>query len=250
MSMLLRLFGFVLLLIVAVAALAPATLLAPPIARESGGVLTLVEAAGTVWSGRGTLFAAGERIPVAWKVEPAAILGGELAVRLTGQDAARPLPRALISASLDRLAATNVEIALPAAALLAAAGTPAPVVLDGVLRLRSAALERRGTEFAGGADLAWDGARIGVAGSPQSFDLGSIAIALTGGGDRLRGPVTNRGGKVALAGEAGIDARGAVTLDVLVTPRAPLDGAAVATLRALAQPEGDGWRLRWPARAR
>ncbi len=123
MSMLLRLFGFVLLLIVAVAALAPATLLAPPIARESGGVLTLVEAAGTVWSGRGTLFAAGERIPVAWKVEPAAILGGELAVRLTGQDAARPLPRALISASLDRLAATNVEIALPAAALLAAAGT-------------------------------------------------------------------------------------------------------------------------------
>ena len=250
MSMLLRLFGFVLLLAIAVAALAPATLLAPPIARESGGALTLVEAAGTVWSGRGTLFAAGERIPLAWKVEPAAILGGELAVRLTGPDAAHPLPRARISASLRRLTAANVEIALPAAALLPAAGAPTPVVLDGVLRLRSAALERRGTEFAGGADLDWDGARIGLAGSPQSFDLGGVAIALTGSGDRLRGPVTNRGGKVALVGEAGIDTRGAVVLDVLVTPRAPLDEAATATLRALGHPEGDGWRLRWPARAR
>jgi len=248
--MLLRLFGFVLLLAIAVAALAPATLLAPPIARDSGGALALVEPEGTVWNGRGTLVAAGERIPVAWNVETGAILGGALAVRLTGRDPARPLPRARLAASLHRLAAADVEIALPAAALLAVAGTPAPVALGGALRLRSVALERSGTAISGSADLAWDGARIGLAGSPQSFDLGSVAVALTGSGDRLRGPVTNRGGKVALAGEAGVDTRGAVTLDLLVTPRAPLDAAAVAALRALAHPEGDGWRLRWPARAR
>lgn len=250
MFTLLRLLGFALLLGVAVAALAPATLLAPPVARGSGGALALVDAAGTVWSGRGTLFVGGERVPVAWTVEPAAILGGELAVRLTGQDPARPLPRARIAAGLHRLAVANVEIALPAAALLPAGGTPAPVVLEGALRLRSAALERRGIEFAGGAELDWDGARVGLAGSPQSFDLGSVAIALTGSGDRLRGPLTNRGGKVALVGEAGIDARGAVTLDVLVTPRVPLDAAAAAMLRTLAHAEGDGWRLRWPARPR
>jgi hypothetical protein len=86
--------------------------------------------------------------------------------------------------------------------------------------------------------------------APDSFDLGSVAIALTGSGDRLRGPVTNRGGSVALIGEASIDSRGAVALDVLATPRAPLEPATAALLRSLGRPEGEGWRLQWPARAR
>jgi hypothetical protein len=250
MSVLLRLLGFVLLLAIAVAALAPATLLAPAIARETGGALALVEAAGTVWNGRGTLLAGGERIPVAWQVERAALLGGELAARLTGHDPAHPTPRARLAASLDRLAASEVEIELPAAAMLPAAGTPAPVVLGGTLRLRAAALERRVNGMAGGADLAWDGARIRLAAAPDSFDLGSVAIALTGSGDRLRGPVTNRGGSVALSGEASIDSRGAVALDVLATPRAALEPATAALLRSLGRPEGEGWRLQWPARPR
>lgn len=248
--MLLRLLGFVLLLAVAVAALAPAALLAPAVTRVTGGTLALVEAEGIVWNGRGALTAGGERIPVAWQVEPAGILGGELVARLTAADHARPTPRARLSASRDRFAVADVDITLPAAALLHAPDRRAPITLDGTLHLRAAALQRGATGFTGRADLAWERAGVRLAAGSPAFDLGSVAIALTGSGDRLQGPVTNRGGSVAVTGEASIDARGAATIDVLVTPRVPPDAATAAMLRALGRPEGEGWRLQWPAHAR
>lgn len=250
MSLLLRLAGFALLLGFAVAALAPAALIGPEVTRASGGALMLVETEGTVWRGRATLVAGGGRIPLAWQVEPAALLGGELAVRLTGQDAARASPRARLVAGRDRVAVTDVDIALPAAAFAVASGAGATVVPGGMLRVRAASIQRRADGFVGGFDLDWEDARIRVVATPQSFDLGSVAVAFTGSGDRLHGPVTNRGGRLALSGEAGIDAHGAATLDLQVTPRVPPDPGTASTLGALGRPEGPGWRLQWPVRAR
>jgi hypothetical protein len=250
MSMLLRLLGFALLLAIAVAALAPAALLAPAVARLTSGVLVLVEAEGSAWNGRGTLATGSERMPVAWRVEPAGLLGGELVTRLIAADPARPSPRARLSASRDRFAVADLDVALPAAALLHASDQRATLALDGTLHLRAAALERRAAGITGRADLAWERAGIRLGAGSPSFDLGSVAIALTGSGDRLHGPVTNRGGSFAVTGGAGIDARGAATIDVLVTPRVPPDPATFAMLGGLGRREGEGWRLQWPAPTR
>ncbi|HSN46599.1 MAG TPA: type II secretion system protein N [Casimicrobiaceae bacterium] len=244
----LRFLGFALLLAIALAVLAPAALLAPQVGTLSGGALTLHDAEGTVWNGRGTLAVQGQRLPVAWRVEPAAVVGGELAVRVTAPDGPRATPRVRLAARRDGFVLADADFALPAAALLRDPAARATLALDGTLGVRIAMLERRGNGYHGAAELTWTGARLRFAPGSPALDLGSVSVALQGTGDRLEGPLSNRGGAVALGGAAGIDASGTPTLDVLVTPRAPLDPALTNLLRAAGHAEGDGWRLRWPAR--
>lgn len=244
----LRFLGFALLLAIALAVLAPAALLAPQVGTLSGGALTLHDAEGTVWNGRGTLAVQGQRLPVAWRVEPAAVVGGELAVRVTAPDGPRATPRVRLVARRDGFVLADADFALPAAALLRDPAARATLALDGTLGVRIAMLERRGNGYHGAAELTWTGARLRFAPGSPALDLGSVSVALQGTGDRLEGPLSNRGGAVALGGAAGIDASGTPTLDVLVTPRASLDPALTNLLRAAGHAEGDGWRLRWPAR--
>jgi hypothetical protein len=244
----LRFLGFALLLAIALAVLAPAALLAPQVGTLSGGALALHDAEGTVWNGRGTLAVQGQRLPVAWRVEPAAFVGGELAVRVTAPDGPRATPRARLAARRDGFAHADADFALPAAALLGESAATATLALDGTLGVRIAMLERRGNGYHGAAELTWTGAGLRYAPGSPALDLGSVSVALQGTGQRLEGPLSNRGGAVALDGAAGIDASGTPTLDVLVTPRAPLDPALTSLLRVAGRAEGDGWRLRWPAR--
>ena len=244
----LRLLGFALLLAIALAVLAPAALLAPTVDRISGGALALLDADGTVWNGRGTLALRGQPLPVTWRVEPAAIVGGEVAVRVTAPDGARATPRARLAARRDGFVVADADFALPAAALLREHPATAALSLGGTVGVRVATLEHRGDAYVGAAELAWTGASVRFAPGSPTLDLGSVSLALQGTGDRLEGPLSNHGGAFALSGKAGIDANGAPAVDVLVTPRAPLDTAATSLLRTLGRAEGDGWRLRWPTR--
>jgi hypothetical protein len=244
----LRFLGFVLLLAIALAVLAPAALLAPTVDQISGGELALLDADGTVWNGRGTLALRGQRLPVAWRVEPAPIVVGELAVRITAADGTAASPRARLTARREGFVIADADFTLPAAALLRESPATTALSADGTLSVRVGMLERRGSAYFGAAELAWNGAGVRYAPGSPALDLGSVTLALQGTGERLEGPLSNRAGAVALAGKAGIDANGAPALDVLVTPRAPLDPAATSLLRAAGRAEGDGWRLRWPVR--
>ena len=69
------------MLLLAIAAFAPASLLDRRIAAATGGKVRLVDATGTVWNGRGALAnAAGTwRAPIAWTVAWAALATGTLA---------------------------------------------------------------------------------------------------------------------------------------------------------------------------
>ena len=75
------------LLALAVVAFAPAALVASGLSAATGGALTLAEATGSWWNGRGTLVARdGARMPVGWRVDPGALVTGTVRVGLRADD--------------------------------------------------------------------------------------------------------------------------------------------------------------------
>src|SRR6478609_12247764 len=113
------------LLVVAFAIEAPATLLDRRIDGASGGVLRLADARGTVWAGRGTLADARGRwrLPLGWRSDPVALLAGRLAVTLV--PTAPDEPRGRVTIGEQELGATDLELRLPAGVIESAwPGTP------------------------------------------------------------------------------------------------------------------------------
>ena len=84
-----------LLLVVAVAALAPARLVDARLAQATDGRLRLADAAGTVWRGEGIVTDArgALRLPVTWQLSPLAVLAGTavFSVAPQGEIVAGPL---------------------------------------------------------------------------------------------------------------------------------------------------------------
>jgi hypothetical protein len=241
-----RILGSVLLVALALLALAPPTLLAPALARASAGALSLVEAEGTLWRGQGTLLADGQRLPLAWQIDPLQLFRGEIAVRVTPQAASGPTPRGLVVISLHGVAVADAAFALPAAVLVSGAAGPVPWVASGNILATTRRLESRDNALAGAIDLHWRRAGLRLASGGPALELGDVAAPLKGGADRLAGPITNSGGAVSIEGEISGGLRGGFAANVLLVPRASLDPGVSALLRSVGRPEGAGWRLAWP----
>jgi general secretion pathway protein N len=125
--------------VLALAALAPATLIDARLARESAGKLRLAEAQGTLWSGVGWIEVrdahgrAGVAKRLAWRVLPESLLRGRLlaevaldekpfkvavsAARIEIEDAGLHLPAAALALGLPRLAGLRltgeVQVSIP-----------------------------------------------------------------------------------------------------------------------------------------
>jgi hypothetical protein len=250
MHALLRVLGFALLLAFALLALAPAAILQPVVERAGGGALTLLEAQGTLWTGTGALAAGGQRLPLSWQVRMPGLLRGVVAVQLGASDAARAPVRGLVTLSPRGVAATDAEIRVPAAMLVAIARPGAPLHVSGEITATVPRLERHDAEFAGTAALRWRSAGIHPVSGGPALDLGTVAASLRAAGDRLAATIDNEGGDVHLQGEASVGFQGAPTLDLRVTPRGAIDSSAAALLHAVGRPEGEGWRITWPAPVR
>src|SRR5262245_43561839 len=110
----LGLIAAVLLLGIAFAVLAPATLLSSRVEKATGGALAMRGVEGTVWRGRGVLEGAGTQLPLAWTVDAAPLLHGELRAQIASFDGRTPVPRADIAATRESVALRNVDALLPA----------------------------------------------------------------------------------------------------------------------------------------
>jgi general secretion pathway protein N len=234
------------LLVVAFAAQAPATLLDRRIDRATGGALRFADATGTVWSGHATLADAKGRwrLPLGWRTDPLALLGGRMRVMLVPASADEP--RGVVVAGEQDLTATDLELRLPAAVIETAWPGPPALRFDGQLVVTSPSLRRVGTRVDGALDARWDGARVSFGG--LVLPLGTVDATARPEPGATRVTLRNRGGDVAIEGEVVVQDDG-VRLDARLLPSPALAAPLAVIVRSLGVVEADGRvHVTWQAR--
>jgi len=186
---------------VALLAMLPAPWVSHVIESASHHKLLLRDAAGTVWTGSGRLYArqrSGDLIdlgPLRWSTAPSALLQGELAADVALNDAASPVH---LEFSPGSVTIRDVKLELPGK-LLAIVAPPLEVLgPEGEVRVRSDNLRIDGNSILGMAEIEWRQIRLARA---NGIELGSHVARLRGGGRKvdvelatLEGPVTLEGG--------------------------------------------------------
>ena len=251
--MMMKRFGlFVLLALVllgiAIAWRAPATLVSARVEHATGNRLTLSGAEGTLWRGQGTVATGEMQLPIAWHVHPTSLLRGEITVSVTPGASGMPTARGEVTATPQGIRVRDLAVALPASALITAAIARPRLDAAGMVELSSALFDWPPTAASAPISAHWHDARIGLAGG-ENVGLGEVAATLRLVNGRLTGPLRNTGGEVGLDGEITITSNGGGMVRGIVTPRRAND-PRLAALQAIGTPEGKGVRLewRWPGR--
>jgi len=215
-------------LIVAIAAYAPASLLDARIAAATLDSVRLSDAQGTLWEGQGTLSASDGRwrLPVAWTLEKQPLLRGAAAIRFASSDEAATDIRGRVRASNDRIVIESLEATLPGA-LFGAVARNFGTATGGEVDVRLANLVLGPDAGNGETIIDWRDARLYVAGLVA--DLGTVNARLALRGDTLSGPITSRGGAVVVDGTLSIDDQ-RFAAQIRMTPQA---GASPALRKAL-----------------
>jgi len=230
---------------------APATLVDRWLAAASRERVRLADLRGTVWNGSGMLWLApgfaGARIQ--WHLDAMPLLWGEARGSLRAEDGNSP--RAVFALANHGFVLRDVEVALPADAVLRAVAMPLASA-GGTLGLRSDALALRSDAFEGRAALHWDGANLQGPIPGTRIGLGDVRLDVVGDGRALTGTLANAGGDVDISGTTSL-ASDAMRAEVLVRPRAGIDAersrSISSTLALLGQPDAkNGYRFVWSAR--
>jgi len=143
---------------VALAAMAPATLVDAGLQSASEGRLRLAEAQGTLWSGSGQLEirgaggSIGPATDLAWHFRPGGLLRAQLAFEIRSDREALPFRLAI---SWSRIELANATISLPAASLGVGIPRLAPLGLTGEMRIHVADLTVARGATTGAATLQW-----------------------------------------------------------------------------------------------
>jgi hypothetical protein len=225
--------------------LAPATLLGPPVARATGGILQLCDSEGTVWRGRATAAVGTARIPVTWRVEIWPLWRGEARFRLAPPAGGARLPRATIALTGQTVAFDDVDVTLPADAFAAALRKAAVGSLGGDINVNAATLYLAPDSSRGEVRFGWRGARLTFIGSALPLDLGDVRATLVADGRGFSGPVDNAGGDLGLRGQWTLRPAEGLHLALQLTPRRPGQTQLQRALSALGTPDGTGWRIDW-----
>ena len=228
--------------------LAPASLLATRVERGTGGALVARQVEGTVWRGRAVLAAANTQLPVAWVVDPPALLNGEVQARIGPYEGAGRVPRADVIAGRDRIILRDVDLTLPLPLAVEALGgglaQRAGLVADGDLAIRSTQLDWAPPTVNGALEIVWRAARLTVP-TQAPLDLGDVTATLVASGERLAGPVANSGGVLDIRGDVTVRPDRSAAIALLLTPRSADDATLARALAVVGTPEGDGWRVSW-----
>jgi len=230
------------LLVLAGAALAPASLAGLAVDRASRGAATLADSEGTIWRGRATLVTGGGQLPLAWSMDAWPLLRGQLRVHLEPRDGVPESPRGTIALGHDDIELAGTRIVIPVA-MLATKGR-AVIRPAGEITLTSHALAWTPPVAAGAAEIVWRNAQLVVAGG-GALALGTVSATLTATGDRIAGPLANVGGDVDVGGDVSLTAPAALDVALTVRPRAGTDSPIARTLALFASRDDDRWRLRW-----
>lgn len=200
-----KLLVFVLAFLIALVAMSPASIAAKAIEWVSGGKLQTRDPKGSLWDGSARVYLdRGELGTLAWKVRPAALLGGKLAV-----DAVLERSRARLELSPWSVGVRDLELELPAAALGLADPALQAMGPRGTVRIRSEQLRLESGAVLGLAEVHWRDVRIARA---RGLALGSHVARLRGGGERVDIELASLSGPLELQGEGTWSTNGAVRL--------------------------------------
>src|SRR5664279_1190947 len=199
---------FLVALLLALAVLAPSTLLDQRLSAATQGQLRLTAARGTLWRGSAALTDAtgAWSIPVDWRVERLSLAGRGVAVVLEPLPN-RAEPRGRIALQEGTVRVDGLSLVVPARALDGAFFARGVFALGGDLTLDAPAFAWSGAQGSGALNLRWRSARVANGGSV--LDLGTVALDLAPHEDRLAGRLVNEGGDIRLAGNAEISGAGA-----------------------------------------
>lgn len=244
------------LLVAALAAEAPATLVDGRLDALSGGRVRVADASGTVWNGSGALVLqpSGARVPVLWHIDALPLLRGRLAGTL-GRDTAA-IPRGSFDLGSDDFAVRSFELASPAEALLRTSGAPSIIAAaGGIVAVRGDSFALRRGAFDGGFVVRWQDASVPGLRPDIRFALGDVRLDATATGGEIRSTLSNLGGDVELSGTMTLGANGAARIDVRLKPRPEIDKErlkAFSSAMAMvgAADDSGGFRLSWQVPAR
>ena len=224
--------------VASIAILAPATLVDDQIASRANGNLRVGDAQGTIWRGRGVLAPPDGRwrIPLSWRLGPLPLLRQELDVDLIAEPGDRS-PRGRIQLAAERVTIGNLDANIPAQLLRALPGSER-LGIGGEIAVRTDGLTLARNGSTGGATAEWRNARLVPPGMP-AIELGSVTAALTVRGNALAGPVTSRGGQVAVSGNLSLDA-GQVSVDLRLEPTPGATARTRESVAALGPPDPSG----------
>jgi len=229
---------------VAIAWLAPASLLDSRIARATAGIVRLASTQGTLWNGRGIVTTANTQVPVAWNVDPWSLARGLVHMQVRS-DTGMDTPRATIDLRADGIVLQNTDVTVPAAAIASAWGNMAASSVEGEVSASASNLRLTPGANSGEVRLVWHNARIGPVVNMPPIELGEVRAGLVANGATMSGPVDGQGRSLALRGDWTLKEKDAFTLALRVIPTPAADPGLVRWLTSVGQPDGDAWRIEW-----
>jgi general secretion pathway protein N len=138
--------------------LLPASLIDGLLKTNTGGIVRLADAHGTVWAGEGYVELRDNGQPVApqqhvtWRFSPNSVLGGHLQFTLTLNQSAQPTS---VLIGISSITLRNTTLQLPAATLSLAIPKLAPLGLQGDLSIAIDDVQFAENQTAGNARLKW-----------------------------------------------------------------------------------------------
>ena len=237
MKSILKLATGIVVLVTAIAAFAPATLLDAPLAKFSQQRLRLADATGPWWRGHGTLTSAdgAVRIPVSWDVDAVALVRGRLAVRVGNGDTGGP--RAAITVGSANIDARDVHARVPAAMLAALEPRLQALTPGGSIGIDAPSLSAAGDAANGMLDAKWTNARI-VTGE-AIIDAGTVTLTANLATRPPTATISNTGGDVAVAGTV-VERAGGADVDIVLRPAATAPPAARNAVSMLGAADATG----------
>ena len=234
----------VIVCLVALVMLAPASLLDNRLERATGGQVRLADATGTAWNGRGAITNAQRTwsLPVGWTIDPRSIVRGEPAITLRAADGG-DVPRGESALRSGAIALDGVSFTVPAAMLNGSLAPGSTLAFGGNIAFdaQHAGWSDQGGD--GAATVRWGGARAATA--VGTVALGTVTANFAPRGDRFVGRVENRGGDVRVDGDIALG-NADIDVNLTITPLPTTPPALARALGALGTPDGTGAvRLQW-----
>ncbi|MBV1776103.1 type II secretion system protein N [Burkholderiaceae bacterium DAT-1] len=188
----------------------PARIMASIVEKQSGGLISLHSAEGTIWQGGAQLALQQQGLidRVNWQWQPKSLLSGVLAYTLEGTNGLH----AEILAGFSKTELRNVSISLPAAPLFQLDKRLHPLNLGGTFHLNATTLLIHGQSLTGSMSLDWQNASSSLV--TGANPLGDYRLNLMPNGKSWQGQLSTQSGSLQLQGNGNWQINGKLIFDL------------------------------------